>query len=181
MLNIQKLNQLKSLLEQMYKGYTILSTGYNTIKDLSEGNFSLHKTFLDGLLSVSPTVKKYKRVVDIVSLQQQLLRHSKEALRRYTIDQLFKEGELRYLEEVYARLIEGSLNNLDALLMVITANQLRMNDAERLSAIDRIYDDMKRKVDFSNYFQQKITLLAAQRNKAKSQYQSLQEYFEMEK
>ena len=29
----------------MYQGYKIVSKGYNTIKDISEGNFDLHKTF----------------------------------------------------------------------------------------------------------------------------------------
>ena len=34
-----------------------------------QGNFNLHKAFLDGLMMVSPAVKKYKRVADIITLQ----------------------------------------------------------------------------------------------------------------
>src|SRR5580693_10710952 len=65
-LDIEKLLQLKNILSDLYKGYEILTTGYNAIKSISEGNFSLHKAFLDGLLLVSPAVKNYQKVLDIM-------------------------------------------------------------------------------------------------------------------
>ncbi|HXB45258.1 MAG TPA: hypothetical protein VNV85_14430, partial [Puia sp.] len=34
-LDIQKLAQLKNILSDLYKGYEILNTGYNTIKSIS--------------------------------------------------------------------------------------------------------------------------------------------------
>ena len=52
LLNVEKLAQFKQILSDMKKGYKILNGGYNTIKDLSEGNFSLHKTFLDALMDL---------------------------------------------------------------------------------------------------------------------------------
>lgn len=67
LLNVEKLAQFKQILSDMKKGYQILEGGYNTIKDISEGNFSLHKAFLDGLMQVSPTVRNYKRIADIIN------------------------------------------------------------------------------------------------------------------
>ncbi len=64
LLNIEKLSQLKKILSNMKKGYEIVSNGYNTIKDISKGNFNLHQDFLDGLLQISPTVRKYKRIAE---------------------------------------------------------------------------------------------------------------------
>ncbi|MBC7384425.1 MAG: TerB family tellurite resistance protein, partial [Bacteroidia bacterium] len=52
LLNVIKLEQLKKILNNMYDGYKVLTKGYNTIKTISEGNFSIHKVFLDGLLQV---------------------------------------------------------------------------------------------------------------------------------
>ena len=77
LLNVEKLAQFKQILSDMKKGYEILNGGYNTIKDLSQGNFSLHKTFLDALMEVSPTVKKYKRVADIINYQVILVKEYK--------------------------------------------------------------------------------------------------------
>src|SRR5687768_17492678 len=72
LLNVEKLAQLKQILSDLKKGYGIVSAGYNTIKNISEGNFKLHQVFLDGLLQVSPVVKKYKRIVDIISNQTKI-------------------------------------------------------------------------------------------------------------
>ena len=47
LLNVEKLAQLKKILSNMKKGYEIVSNGYNTIKDISKGNFNLHDAFLE--------------------------------------------------------------------------------------------------------------------------------------
>src|SRR5689334_17359441 len=74
LLNVEKLAQLKSILADLKKGYEIVSTGYSTIKNLSEGNFNLHQAFLDGLLQVSPTVRNYRRIADIIRSQISLVK-----------------------------------------------------------------------------------------------------------
>jgi hypothetical protein len=162
-LDIEKLSQLKKILTELYTGYEVLTKGYNTIRDLAEGNFNIHKVFLDGLLSVSPTVQKYKRIADIISDQQSIVREYKSALSRFQGLNVFSSGELSYLGSVYQNLLNSSVKNLDELLMVVTANQLRMNDAERLTAIDRIYSDVQDKLDFLRQFNNNTSLLATQR------------------
>lgn len=174
-LDLQKLNQLKSILNNLYKGYEILSKGYNAVKDLSEGNFSLHEVFLDGLMQVSPAVRKYKKVADIVTVQLQLVKEYKSAFSRFRQLNIFNADELEYIGSVYSGLVDRSLQNLDDLLMVITANRLRMNDAERLHAIDRIYDDIEDKLQFLRSFNNRTQVLAVQR------YQELQENKSLQK
>jgi len=61
LLNVEKLAQFKKILKNMKDAYTIIFKGYTAVKDLSQGNFTLHKTFLDGLMEVSRAVKKSKR------------------------------------------------------------------------------------------------------------------------
>jgi hypothetical protein len=50
LLNIEKLAQFKKILKNMKNGYQIIFKGYTAVKDTSQGNFNLHKTFLDGLM-----------------------------------------------------------------------------------------------------------------------------------
>ena len=57
LLNVEKLAQFKKILQNMKQGYQVLHKGYTTIRNLSQGNFSLHKTFLDALFEVSPAVR----------------------------------------------------------------------------------------------------------------------------
>src|SRR5580704_3714838 len=82
-LDIQKLAQMKNILSDLYKGYEILNNGYNTIKSISQGNFNLHKAFLDGLLAVSPAVKKYQKVFDIINFEARIVSEHKSALSRF--------------------------------------------------------------------------------------------------
>jgi len=148
LLNVEKLAQLKSILDNMYKGYTILTKGYNTIKNISEGNFSMHDLFLKGLLAVNPSIAKYQRVSDIVSMQLRMVKEYKGSLKDFSKSSLFSPSELEYFGRVYGRLIDRSLDNLDELLMYVTSDKLRMSDDERLAGIDRIYYDMQDKLNF---------------------------------
>jgi len=97
LLNWEKLTQFKKILQNMYDGYKVLHAGYTTVKDISEGNFNLHKTFLDGLMQVSPGVKKYKRIADIINYQVQIVKEYKAAYNRFKSNQQFSVQEIDYL------------------------------------------------------------------------------------
>lgn len=168
-LNIQKLAELKSILTTLKKGFDVVSKGYNTVKKLTEGNFSLHKVFLDGLMQVSPAVKKYRKIPEIVEAQIMLIKETKVATRRMLNADLFNEGEIDYMLGVYKTIASGSLKNLDDLVTIITANSLRMTDDERLNAIDKIYTDMADKLEFVRDFSQTCSLLAFEKSKEKNQ------------
>lgn len=130
---------------------------------MTEGNFSLHKTFLDALMQVSPTVKHYKRVGEIVEFQILLVRESKKGLNQFIESESFSPREILYFEKVYSNLLNQSLRNLDELTMVITADKLRMSDDERLQAVDMIFEQMQDKVLFLRNFNASSGLLALQR------------------
>lgn len=164
-LNIEKLAQFKQILSDLKKGYEILTGGYKAIKDISEGNFNLHKVFLDGLMEVSPAVQKYRRVADIIDYQLRIVKEYKTALSRFKSSDWFLPEELEYISKVYGNLFNHSLQNLDDLVTVITAKRLRMNDEERLAAIDKIYADMLDKLVFLRSFNASTSVLGLQRAK----------------
>ncbi|OKS85686.1 hypothetical protein [Mucilaginibacter polytrichastri] len=167
-LNIEKLAQFKQILSDMKKGYQILEGGYNTVKDISQGNFSLHKAFLNGLMQVSPTVRNYYKAAEIVDYQIKLVREYRAAYNRFRADDNFNAQELGYLGKVYDNLLKESLRNLDELLLVITAGQARMSDDERLEAIDRIHAEMVDKLTFLRSFNNDTSVLALQRAKERN-------------
>src|SRR6185312_854186 len=165
LLNVEKLAQLKKILSNMKQGYDIVSNGYSAIKDISKGNFNLHEAFLDGLMQVSPTVRKCKKVGEIIIFQTQLVKEYKSAFRRFDASNLFNANEIKYMGNVYTNLFNKSLQNLDELTMVITEGKLRMSDDERLNAIDRIYIDMGDKLAFLRTFNKENNVLAIQRGR----------------
>lgn len=165
LLNYAKLKQLEEILDQMYKGYKILTSGYNKIKDIAEGNFNLHKVFLNGLYQVNPQVKQYYRVAQIIKYQKLLVDEYKRATKRFKETDQLTEDEIRYILNVFEFLGKQSLKNLEELIMVITANKLRMNDSDRFTAIDRIFFELENELVFLRQFNASTDLLIAQRER----------------
>lgn len=177
LLNVEKLSQFKNILKDMKAGYQIISTGYNAVRDISKGNFSLHETFLDGLMAVSPEVRKYHKIVGIVKMQGTILSEYKVAFYAFKSGNSFSVQEVNYMASVYGQLNKQSLQNLDALLMVITAGQLRMSDDERLEAIDRIFEDMQEKLSFLRHFNTQGIGISRQRKLEQNDVSFMQELF----
>lgn len=175
-LNIEKLAQFRQILADLKKGYEIVTTGYNTIKNLSQGNFELHKVFLDGLMEVNPVIKNYKRVGDVVSYQVLLLKEYKAAFQNFKASGMFNPDEIEYMGRVYGRLFDASLKNLDDLFTVITAQKLRMSDQERLSAINKIFWDMEDKLTFLRYFNNSNAVLSLQRAKEQKEVDNMRQF-----
>jgi hypothetical protein len=179
-LNYEKLKQLEEILDNMYKGYKILSQGYNRIKDIAEGNYNIHQVFLDGLFAINPSVAKYKRIPDIIRYQQLLMKEYRRAFNRFKNDSNLTPDELRYLEKVYDYLIKQSLKNLEELAMIVTANKLRMSDDERIQSIDRIYFDVENKLSFLRYFNNSTQVLVFQRAKEGSDVDVAKKLYELD-
>jgi hypothetical protein len=164
-LDTEKLASLKSILQDMYKAYTIINAGYTDIKNISEGTFNLHKAFLDALLAVSPAVQNYGRVVDIINAEYAIVAEYKAAYSQFSADGHFTIQELDYMNTIYTNLFNRSLSCLNELTMVITANQLRMSDAERLRAIDRVYADITGQLSLLRTFNNNTSIQAIQRSR----------------
>lgn len=176
-LNIQKLSQLKKILQNMYNGYQIISKGYNTVKDLSQGNFNLHEVFLNGLYAVNPAIKNYKRIPDIINYQSRIVREYKNAFNAFRSSGLFSIEEIEYMSAVYGRLTKESLKNLEELMLIVTASKLRMSDDERLNGIDRIYADMEDAWLFLCDFNNRAKMLGVQRAKANNDVEMVKVFY----
>jgi hypothetical protein len=179
LLDVQKLFGLRQMLADLKKGYEIVYNGYSTIKDISEGNFNLHKVFLDGLLQVNPAVRNYKKVRDIISLQLKVVSEYKSAFKQFKENGKFTPGEIDYIQKVYSNLFDESVKNLEALTMIITSGTLRMSDDERLKQIDSLYEDMVDKLSFLRHFNNQTSVLALQRGKEANEINGTKKIYDL--
>lgn len=179
LLNVEKLAQFKQILKDLKQGYEILSHGYNAIRNISEGNFDLHKTFLDGLLAVSPEVKKYKKVSDIIKMELQIVKEYKSAFNRFKNNGHFTSEEIDYLSRTYNNLFKKTLNDLDELATVLTAGKLRMSDDERLHFIDRVFENMLDKLLFLEHFNSSASILAIQREREQGDIDMMRKFYDV--
>lgn len=174
LLNVEKLAQFKQIYQNARRSYQILNNGYSNIRDIAKGNYSVHKVFLDGLLQVSPEVRRYKRVAEVVEMQAAVLREYRRARDRNARDGNFSDAELRYMDGVYARLLQQSARNMEQFAAVMTAGKLRMSDSERIEAIDRIHFELSDMLTFLRQFNGEASLVALQRARAKKEIEQMQ-------
>ncbi len=163
LLDIQKLTELKQILTDLKQGYQILDAGYTAVRDIAKGNFNLHQAFLDALLAVSPAVKDYKRVADIVNLEASMLGKYQAAWGQFQRSGRLTPGELSLLGQVYGNLFKEAAKGLTDLVNILTDGTMRASDAERMAAIDGIYAGMVEKAGFLDRVNNTTALLAIQR------------------
>ncbi len=137
-LDEQKLSSMKNILQEMYQGYTELKQGYTHIRDIAKGNFNLHAAFLDALLAISPAVTSDPRITTIINSEYSIVSGYQTASTRWTTAGVFTGQELDYIINTYSALLQRCLQSAEELTMILTADQLRMSDAERMQAIGRI-------------------------------------------
>jgi hypothetical protein len=177
LLDWQKLTQERQILTDMYHGYQVLSRGYSTIIDLSHSSFDLHKAFLDGLLAVSPAVKNYRRVSDIVRLQEQILGQYRSAWSLFRQDPHFSAAELEHIGNVYSGLFGRTVKNLADLTDILTDGLFRASDADRLDEIDRLYRNMQGSESFLTSFNNRTALVSLQRSNDLKDYETVRQLY----
>lgn len=177
LLDIEKLTQMKAILSDMKTGYQIYQQGYGTISSLSKGNFDLHHLYIDGLIAISPAVRNYGRVAEILAMEANLINEYKRKKSLFQQSGTFSAAELSYMGEVYTNLVNSTLVNVEELTNIITANKLRMSDAERIKAIDRIYARSSDKLQFLRYFNNQGIVLSLQRVKDAADTRTLKQLY----
>ncbi len=158
-----KFENVKASLKEIKTAYFDILAGYKKIKDISSGNYKLHEVFLDQLMNVSPEIRKYKKIADIIGCQRLLLKEYKKAFELFRGSGRLTLEEIGYMQTVYNNLFDKSKEDLDELLIVTTDGKAQMSDDQRLKAIDRIYEEMQDKLNFLRYFNNQTSVLIEQR------------------
>ncbi len=155
---LQQLAGLKFYVSLLKEGYSTVNKGLKTIKGITKGELDLHTTFFESLKSVNPLVGRNKNVADILALQLSISKHFNLGSKLH-----LSRTETQYFESVRSKVLEECLSEIDELLIVISANKLEMKDDERMKRIDKLYESMKDKYQFTQSFVNQTNLLNLQR------------------
>lgn len=169
----QKKTQKKYLLAQiaalkvyagyLSKGYKIADKGIRIVQDIKRGDFNLHANYFASLSDVNSSIKNYKKVSAIISIQEDIVRQTSATLLKAS-NNAFGADEKIYFKKVIDNLLSNCLQNLDELTKIISNGNYEMKDDERIKAIDHIYMDMLDNKAFAGSFCGSISRLALQRN-----------------
>lgn len=97
----------------------------------------LNQEWEEALTVVSSAIANNQKVIDIFSLEVQIINHFNHSVKILHQDVNFEYNDVVYLEKIYVLILEENYNNLNDLLDIINPG-LRMSDGERLKFIQDI-------------------------------------------
>lgn len=169
----QQIAALKVYLEYLKKGYDIAQKGLTTISAIKNGSFNLHKTYFASLKAVSPVVKNSSKVSTILYLQPHIIDDFEELLSDITSDMQLTHGEKLYIASVYQTLLTSCTSSIEELDMITTTDVTQMEDGERLSRLDKVYEDILEQYAFTQDFIAGVRGLSVNRAKEGRQVNSM--------
>lgn len=176
-LDKEKLTSMKNTLQEMYQGYETLQAGYTQIRDIAKSNFNLHQAFLDALLAISPAVAGDPRIPAILDAEYRIVSGYRAANAKWSGTGVFTAQELDDIIGTYAALLQRCRQSAEELTMVLTADQLRMSDAERMQAIGRIDADTRAQLSMMQELDNTLSLQATRRLKEAGDINALKQLY----
>lgn len=172
----EQIAALQMYLEYAKKGYQMVSSGLQTVRDITGGEFNLHHAFVSGLKQVSPAVRDDIRVAEIVALQAAILK----SFSGVKGSSFLSPDQLVYVAEVADGVISDCLADMEELLLVISSGKLEMKDDERLNRLEGIYGRMLEKSGFTQSFCSEARLVIRQKQMEGLTLERLRRYYEIE-
>jgi hypothetical protein len=176
-LYIQQIAANKVYIEYLQKGYKIARSGLTTIGNLKNGHYSLDKDFFASLETVNPAIRNYAKVADVICLNIRLLKNQKKTLSQAKKSGMFTNEEIEYIGGVFEKTVDGCIELIDELAVILLEKELKMSDDERIKRIDLVHKSLKERHVFSNSFSSEISILALQRAQESNSIKRVRELY----
>ena len=154
---LKQIAYLKLFTDQAWKGYKLVSGGLETIHDFTSGEFKLHHTFISALSKVSSLIRNDFRVAEIIQFQLNINASFSALVKSSAATQA---PNMEYFKQVEENVMQECNTELGNLMDIVLTGNLEMNDAERLSRLDKIYRSMQEKYSFTRWFCREALLLS---------------------
>lgn len=183
----QKKTQKKYLLDQiaaleayrsvLSQGYREAKGGLTSISGSLQSEFDLHNQYYDRLNTASPAVKNNKQLQDILEWQNDIL----QQVQKFRKAAGLTSDEKNYVEKVSTALLQDCADQMNALENIISDNQLKMSDQERISGLDKIYTSMQDNYRFAADFAARLKLLVLKRKELAGEAATERSYYHLSK
>ncbi|GAB3307676.1 DUF4141 domain-containing protein [Hymenobacter tenuis] len=131
-------------------------------KQFTEKNMLLHKSWYDGLLQISSTIRTYRRVQHIFERQAAIITIYSNYIGKFRADSHLTPAQVDGMVRGYTVLIKESAGYLDDLTAVISPLKAKMTDAERMELIDALDDKVTHQYELVSYFTRRNMAISLQ-------------------
>lgn len=136
---LQQVAALRTYGQYLKNGYGVIRDGSGLIKDITAGEFNLHREYFGSLKAVNPALLKNDKVEAILSMQQAMeqSRHKMRNKSGNTTD--YNKNENRQFRKLLDGLESDCTMLMEDLLLVLTDGKLELTDDERIERIGKIH------------------------------------------
>lgn len=172
---IQQIAALEVYIGYAKKGYDIVGKGIHTVKDITNGEFSLHRNFFASLAAVNPAIKGSAAVAEVLE----------GGLGVITVLKSWKPSGINVTDRAFVSLVKANLlaecaAELEELLLVITSGKLEMSDDERLGRLELLRVSMQDKHEFALSFSADLDRLVRHRERELMTIEQIRRWHEIE-
>lgn len=146
-------------------------------KGFTEKNLNLAKSWYDGLMQVSSTVKRYRRVQHIFERQAAIITIYSNYIGQFKADPNLSPAQVQGMVRGYTVLIQESASYLDDLTAIVSPLKSQMTDAERMELIDALDDKVTHQYDLVSYFTRRNLALSQQQSAAAREMQMIKQMY----
>jgi len=168
---LAQIAKLQLFISQTEKGYELVRQGLATIGDIKHGDFNLHQLFFTSLQLVNPEIRSYVKIADIITMQTNMLSAYHAGYDQVKTAELFSATDVIYINSLYQGILRKNNDDILELTGILTEGNWEMNDAQRLSRIDHLYENVTVQYQSLLQFNDRLRVLALQK---KQNFQDLQ-------
>jgi hypothetical protein len=173
-LKIQKLQNQTMFLQNAQKEMEnkLHALKLDEIKSWSDKQKALYQNYFDELQTVKTSITKFEQVKDVVGKQVAIVNEYNNAKRVLNKGSFLSPAELGQVSETWVSILQRSLDNLSQ-LQFVSGKSSQMNDAGRLSIINKASDSMDSCLAEIRQFNRTVLLLNQQRAQERENIQKM--------
>lgn len=171
---VQQIAALQVYIAFLEKGYQVVNTGLNTVKDITNGEFHLHDAYISSLKKVNPVIRDDKRISEILAMREYI----GEAFAKIKNNPLLSVEQNTYIASVREKVLAECEADINELLLVITSGKVEMTDDERIKRLNKVYLAMQDKTAFTQHFCNQVAILIQQRTEEQEGIKQQRRYYE---
>lgn len=148
----RQIAELQIYIELTRKGYELVTDGLNLVRDISNGEFTLHQLFYTSLKTVSPQIRKYPKLKTIIDQQLYIQKLVTSLRQEINKDNAFIPSQRNYINSALDNLKSDTDQLEKQLITILADNKFELSDDQRISQINKLFEKSSSQLQFIHQF-----------------------------
>lgn len=140
---LEQISALKEYITTAEEGSYKVGKGLSFIRDIRNQEFQQHQSFFSSLETVNPEIQNMPQILQMVNRQESVIDQLNKAMARWQACPWLHVMEISNARYFNNKLMEYTTENLKYLHHLITSQQYKMTDGERLKEIESLLNNLK--------------------------------------